>query len=133
MREALRTFKYCQLFAYPPIVCRNSLHFYRIYKSLLRPAARQTHYSEKCSHAHRAIPIQKRRASSMLWKPLLQLCFISSCGSTAISFEQDELCFHVLFCYHKSSESGKTAIVSCKNCHNFITERFLLSFIFILV
>ena len=41
---------------------------------------------------------------------------------TTIGFKQDEFSFHVLSCYHKSSESVETAIVSCKNCHNFITE-----------
>ena len=39
---------------------------------------------------------------------------ISSCDSTVIAFKQDELCFHVLFCYQKSSKSGETAIVSLK-------------------
>ena len=48
--------------------------------------------------------------------------FISSCDLTAIAFKQDELFFHVLFCYKKSSESDETAIVSCKNCHNFVTK-----------
>ena len=56
--------------------------------------------------------------------PLLQLYLISRCDSTAIAFKQDELCFHVLVCYQKSSESGEMEIVSCKNCYNFITERF---------
>ena len=36
-----------------------------------------------------------------------------------MSFKHDELCFHVLM----TSESGETAIMSCKNCHNFIIER----------
>ena len=40
-----------------------------------------------------------------------------SCDSTAIAFKQDELRFHVLFCYQKSSESGETAVMSSKtNC-----------------
>ena len=63
-------------------------------------------------------------AGSMLQQSLLQLYLISSCDLIAIAFKQDELCFHVLVCYQRSSESGETAIVSCKNCHNFITERF---------
>ena len=46
----------------------------------------------------------------------MKLYLISSCDSTVIAFKQ-----HVLVCYQKSSENG---IVSCKNCHNFITERF---------
>ena len=50
--------------------------------------------------------------------------FISSCDSTAKGFKQDELCFSELFCYQMSSESGETAIVSYKYCHNFKTERF---------
>ena len=49
---------------------------------------------------------------------------MSSCDSTAIAFKPDKLCFHVLVCYQKSSESGETAIMICRNCHNFITERF---------
>ena len=55
---------------------------------------------------------------------LPQLCLISSSFLTAIAFKQDELCFHVLFCCQKSSESSKTVIMSCKNCHNFVTKRF---------
>ena len=39
---------------------------------------------------------------------------MSSCDLTAIAFKQDELCFHVLFCYQTSSESSEMAIVSCK-------------------
>ena len=66
---------------------------------------------------------RKLRASSMLQQPLLQLYFISSCDSTVIAFKQDRLCFHVLFCYQKSSENDETAIGSCKNCHNFKTKR----------
>ena len=38
--------------------------------------------------------------------------------STVIAFQQYELCFHVLFCYQMPSESGETAIVSCKHFHN---------------
>ena len=53
-----------------------------------------------------------------------KLYLISSRDSTAIAFKQDESCFHVLFCYQTSSESGETAIVSYKNCHNFITQLF---------
>ena len=34
--------------------------------------------------------------------------------STAIGFKQDDLCFHILFCYQKSSERGETAIMSVK-------------------
>ena len=49
---------------------------------------------------------------------LLQLYLISSCDSIAMPLKQDE------FCYQKSSESGETALVSYKNCHNFKTERF---------
>ena len=44
---------------------------------------------------------------------------------TAIAFKQDELCFHVLFCCQKSSESGQTAIMSCKNRHNFYNKKIL--------
>ena len=62
---------------------------------------------------------RKLRANSMFQQPLHQLYLISSCDSTAIAFKQDELCFLVLFCYQKSSESGETAVVSCKNCHKF--------------
>ena len=29
-----------------------------------------------------------------------------------------------LYFYQKSSESGETAIIRCKNCENFINERF---------
>ena len=60
----------------------------------------------------------------MLQQPLLQLYLISSCDLTAIAFKQDELCFHVLICYQEFFENGETTIVSCKNCHNFITKRF---------
>ena len=67
---------------------------------------------------------RKLKASSMLQQPLLQLYLITNCDSTVIAFKQDELCFHVLFCYQKSSESSKMEILSCKNCHNFIRERF---------
>ena len=67
---------------------------------------------------------RKLRASSMLQQPLLQLYLISSCDSTMIAFKKDGLCFFVLFCYQTSSESGETTIVSSKNCHNFITEKF---------
>ena len=66
---------------------------------------------------------RKLRASSTLKQPLLQLYLILSCNLTVIAFKQDELCFHVLVCY-QSLESRETAIVSCKKCHNFITERF---------
>ena len=59
----------------------------------------------------------------MLQQPLSQLCSISSSASRAIVFEQDELCFHVLFATQKSFESVEMAIVSCKNCHNVLTER----------
>ena len=55
---------------------------------------------------------------------LLQLYLNSSCHLRAIAFKKDELCFHVLDCYLKSSKSGEMAIVSCTNCHKFITERF---------
>ena len=55
---------------------------------------------------------------------ILQLHFISSCYSKVMALKQDELCFHVHFCYQMSSESGEMAIGSCTNCHNFITERF---------
>ena len=56
---------------------------------------------------------------------------MSSCDSTVIAFKQDELCFHALFYYQKSSESDETAIVSCKNCHDFnrkVLEKPVFSF-----
>ena len=49
---------------------------------------------------------------------------------TAIPFKQVELCFHILFWYQMSSECGETAMVSCKNCHNFITKRFQKKLVF---
>ena len=64
---------------------------------------------------------RKLRASLMLQQPLIQLYLISSCDSTVIAFKQDKMCFHVL--YQMSSESDEMAIMSCKNCHNFITKR----------
>ena len=50
---------------------------------------------------------------------------MSSCDAAAIAFKRDELCFHVVTLLQKSFESGETSITSCKNCHNFLTERFL--------
>ena len=38
------------------------------------------------------------------------------------AFKQDELCFHLLFCYQKCSKSVEVTIVSCKNCHNLIVN-----------
>ena len=48
----------------------------------------------------------------------------NECTCSAESLPQDKLCFHVFFCYQKSSESGETAIVSCKNCHDFNPKGF---------
>ena len=48
----------------------------------------------------------------------------TSFDSTIIAFKHNELCFHVPYCYWKTTESGETAIEICKNFHNFITERF---------
>ena len=80
-------------------------------------------------------PMQKAQTQvdvvTMLQQPLLQLYLISSCDSTAIAFKQDGLCFYVLISYYQTfSESGETAIVSRKNCHNFITERLLKKHVF---
>ena len=41
-----------------------------------------------------------------------------------IGFKQDELSFHVFYCYQDSSESGEMVIMSYKTWLNFKTKRF---------
>ena len=56
--------------------------------------------------------------SIMIFEIIIEM--LIKCNKCPVWFKQDELCFHVLFCYKKSCESGEMTIVSCKNCDNFI-------------